>query len=479
MDMSGIVIQEQPQNQHSSENMLILSLSMGDPDNLTETTYLPPRKGEPCIVTNGYALEPVPQYLAATVGLDHVLMIETARTKSVEDYFKKSLHTMTNIHADGLSIDEYRLTDEDKASLADVDEIVRKIQAYVNDHPRVTIYLDMHGGLRGNTEILMTIFSMLPMEQLANGTTIRIDPTNIYSIAWRGVGSKENKIIQAGEAYQLMDLVAGVHEFVEYGRTESLKNYAQGNESIQPMVKAMDMISDALAMADIELFDKGLSELKSELKACKKERYSGNSQSTADIFIRLVDQEYGRIINSRNKQLDKIRWCMNKKFYQLAATMCEAQIPWYLSETGVFDFSNAIRNGFAQKREMHDDQDKFLGAFNEFVNNYNTIQKGSEIYYQVYWDKDGNYYYLSCDEEYNETVAEFLTLHLNIKKTRNYMNHLLSFEREPRSGSGRRVEIYRSPGELDAAVERYLELVDALHNDPPRLELQISRQPVR
>lgn len=477
---------EQQTGNRKNRNLLILGLSMKTYD-LEETTYQVPDPNEAPIVTGGYQLEPVPQYLAATVGLDRVLMIETEKTRDIEEYFKNRLLALDNM-ADQLTIDEYRLADPDKATLQDVDKIVHQIQTYVNENEMVTIYLDLHGGPRNNTEIMTTIFSLLPMEQLTNGRSIHIDPANIYSVIYNRHNQADNRIIKAGEGYQLMDLVAGVHEFVEYGRTESLNRYARHHEDIVPMVKAMDAISDALAMANIEAFDQGLKALKQEIKRKKKERYNDTdkSENTTDILIRLVDQEYGRIIWSDNKQLDKIRWCKDKKFYQLAITMCESLVPVYLKNAGLFDCSKAIGNGFGQMWRMKSQDEKFIGAFNFWVTNYQKpIKSHGMVYYRMKWagkePADNRFYYLECSEDVNDPVDTFLELHCNIKETRNAANHLLSFDDESVK-SGRTVTRYSTTQELDDAIEQYLEAVKELRNlakeQGLRLELKVSDSPV-
>lgn len=477
---------EQQTGNRKNRNLLILGLSMKTYD-LEETSYQAPNPNEAPIVTGGYQLEPVPQYLAATVGLDRVLMIETEKTRDIEEYFKNRLLALDNL-ADQLTIDEYRLADPDKATLQDVDQIVRQIQTYVGENESVTIYLDLHGGPRNNTEIMTTIFSLLPMEQLDNGCSIHIDPANIYTVIYNKHNPADNRILKAGEGYQLMDLVAGVHEFVEYGRTESLNRYARHHEDIVPMVKAMDAISDALAMANIEAFDEGLQSLKQEIKRKRKDRYrdTDKSENTTDILIRLVDQEYGRIINSKNKQLDKIRWCMEKKFYQLAITMCEAQIPIYLKNVGAFDYSKAAQNGYGQDNRMRTDEERFLGAFNFWINSYEQpTTRDGQTYYPMQWNKgtraDNRYYYLACDDEIHPLIDSFLEVHMRIKETRNAANHLLSFD-DSRMKSGRVITRYATTQQLDQAIKEYLNIVEQIKNQTKErsitLELKISDSPV-
>lgn len=466
-------------DKRQTKNFLILGLSSkpkgwNENDEQKGTYQSPDENGAP-IITGGYQLEPVPQYLASTVGLDRVLMIETEDTRNIEDYFKNRLHTMSNLHKE-ISVDEYRLTGLDTATLADVDEIINHIKEYVSQNDDVTIYLDLHGGIRTNVEIMNTIFSLLPMERFANDKApIHIDPDNIYSVVYTPKKPENNRIIRAGEGYQLLDLVAGVHEFVEYGRTKSLTAYAERHESLKPLVKAMDKISDALAMANNDAFEQGLYDLRKQITKLEEAHSVIN---TSDTLFRLINQEYGDIIRPEASLLDKIRWCKNKKFYQLAITMCESQIPWYLAvkkkgspEKGeVFDFFDAISNGFGQKSSKGwYNQRAFLNAFSFFVTSYEEIKKDKKIFYQMENQKDRKNYYLEFDKNASEIDA-FFTLHANIKATRNKANHLDSFFESDRDN----ITIYRTANALDKAINEYLETVERLRSSGIILMLKKS-----
>ena len=470
-------------NEGQTKNFLILGLSRKLKEwnkNVQQTDrYQSPDENGTPIITGGYQLEPVPQYLASTVGLDRVLMIETEDTRDIEDYFKECLHNMPNLH-EGLTIDEYRLAGPDTTTLAEIDEIINHIKEYVNENDAVMIYLDLHGGIRINAEIMNMIFSLLPMEHLNHKAPIHIDPDNIYSVVYSEKNSDNNKIIKAGEPYQLLDLVAGVHEFVEYGRTKSLTAYAEHHEELKPLVKAMDKISDALAMANNDAFEQGLQDLRKQMERQGDKRSAIN---TSDILFRLINQEYDNIIKPEANLLDKIRWCKDKKFYQLAITMCESQVPWYLAvkknkpEKGeVFDLSDAITEGFGQdsNAKWMDDKDRFLKAFNLFVSRYwKPIEKDGKIFYQMTNKNNVQPYCLVGDRNTKAIVHRFLTLHKNIKATRNKANHLGSFENNRNNRT-----VYGTAAELDKAINEYLEAVKCLRKAGIIFKLERSNRTI-
>lgn len=501
MDMSHIVI--------PSNNLLVLALSTFN-KNMSETTYKCPdeernfKDGKKIVpsVKGNYQLEPVLKYLQQTIGVHGVLLIKTKetqkeqpisytwtdendvahhveRTVSPETLFREMIADV----AGDIDVRDCLLSEGDVATQKDIDAILDQIRGYCKDHDGTRIYMDLHGGPRANAQLMTAIISLLPLENTEETTAsegIRVRPEDIYSVIFDITEPENDRIIRAGSSYGIMDLVAGVHEFVEYGRTESLKRYADRHADVAGMVAAMDTISDALAMADIQSFDKGLRELKKEIDrlTIQKGDDEANGGDTSELLLRLIDQEYGKIIKSTSKQIDKIRWCVEKKFYQLAITMCESQIPWYIKERGVFDFEAAIDSGYGQDGHGDTVPERFLAAFNFFVTSYNEIERNGKVYYQMYKYRDSKYYYLECDKADSEVVGNFLELHSNIKETRNIANHLSSFANGTITNrSGRVITIYQNTEQLNDGIDEYLRAVKALRNSGLHLELKISDHP--
>lgn len=512
-----------------------------------------------------YQLDPVPRYLHKVVGgLDGVLMIQTKQTRDIEANQKEV--TITRKDKKGESIIETRtitpegyfletlaeletpqrpiekmtdcvLQEGDTATQGDIDRILDKIRGYCERHKDedVRIFIDLHGGPRANVQLMTAIISLLPLENTAETTAtegIRILPENIYTVIYNppkrpNPRSDQNKdakaadadkqeqkeeeksrILCAGTSYDIMDLVAGVHECVEYGRTESLIRYKnRGHQDIEPMVNALDEISDALAMANIEGFENGLDHLGKAIDVLKEAKAArqkaaaaiasesdsetnqqepsgtqGAKDATSDILLSLVDQEYKDIIKSNKTwegTVQKIRWCMDKKFYQLAITMCEAQIPWSLHDKHVFDMTNAISTGFGQTKRMEGkEQEQFLGAFNFFVTSYEFVDRGSKGYFSMQWDSgwksDGKCYYLESTGRDSGLVDHFLNLHNNIKETRNTANHLLSYEGGTKRGKDQGWTVYKTRTELEAAIDDYLKTVKQLIDHHVQLSIQVA-----
>lgn len=460
----------------AKKNMLILQLSTGVFGG--KTKYLTPEGGEP-LETNGYQLEPVPRYLAKKIGIDQVLMITTNETEPIEADFRKTLLEMENRHTlTPDDIKEYPL-DKDVSTIQDVEAIIKIIQEYVNKNPHsVELYLDIHGGPRVNAEMMTSIFSLLPRENIDHGQDghsdiehIRIDSNNIYSVAFdrndKGEIPQKNKIFHAGENYELLNFVSGVHEFVEYGRAESLKKYADTHPALMDVSNKMGAIADALAMGDISAFETGVNDLNNCL-----ENNANQSEETIGLLYRLIRQEYKGILNDADVR-DQIMWSVDKQFYQLAMTMCESKmIPFLegrLGTAGGQTENNAMH--VLDWHEIHGtDPDKIDTRINSYINNFDTRIIGEISFYYLRAPKPGLFgddankvYFVFCRNGYdNEAVNIFLNNHRKIKATRNKANHAGDFKEE---------KVYKNVNELREAITAYIKNIDIMINNQVQLPM--------
>lgn len=488
------------ENQNNQKNLLIIPLSTFDSrKGLSPTTYLTPEGDE--ITTSGYQLEPIPKYLRLHDQLDAILAINTESTilkpinpvekkdekgettgeyvnESPYIYFGKRIEEFNSLGTKESKIELLEaknketgvfepvvLTDSDTASDEDINKIIDIIQDYAaKNEYNVRILYDNHGGPRVNSEIMNVLFSLLSCEILAssdngndidegksntNHRIIKISPDDIYSCSFN---DKSRKIIKAGGAYKLLDLVSGVHEFIEYGKAESLQRYSESNPEIKPISNAMKTISDGLSMGRIETFNQGLDDLKRA-----KSEYKPN-----DILSRLIDQEYAVILNG--DLVDYIRWNTKKQFYQFAMTLCESKMIGFLGDKNIIDLGEikeVSENSKSKNKEAI--KNNYLVRFKKFTDkeldikeNYRFFclkpSKGSELDYRKC------YFLWSKEDEYNNALEIFLEEHRAIKNTRNHTNHASDNTDDSYEG----VELYEDVISVRDALYRYLEAVDNL-----------------
>lgn len=522
--------------ENQTKNMLILALSTlpGKKENdnnadivLNQTLYECPDGEQP--VVGAYQLEPVPKYLMRKFGLDSILLIETSATvndcrpitvkdsgdvifrtpkpQSAEEYFCNVISKAENLgRTDPVTVKKYLLQNGDIAAQSDIDNIILLIQQYAKEKQNVRIFLDLHGGPRSNVQMMTILFSLLPMETLSGESREAvINADDIYTVIYAPGNVSNNRIIHAGESFQLMDLAAGVHEFVEYGRTESLMRYA--NEHLSPvgcvkdMIQAMDGISDALAIGNITNFENALHDLKSSIKTLEEEEAATSNSSqnpvrASGILLRLVKQEYSPVIKDGADLLDRILWCKNKHFYQQVLTLCESRIPWYLHQKGILDMSCAIKSGCVFLRQSSAEMREFANvtsAFNAFISgccSHSVYEEGRKKRYYIKALKRGGRkvcLYLTCDERnHMDQVDLFLHQHITMKQMRNYSNHALdesqvitsaeAFDDSAKFVSIQADKIFNTKSDLDKAISEYVQLVQALIRDQVKLKVYFIKE---
>lgn len=491
---------------NSEKNLLILALSTlpvvqnSNESVMRKTTFQCPDGITK--VDGSYQLEPIPKFLMQEYGLDRILLIgtkETTETRkkiiliddndknvlpeemSASEYFQSEISHAQN-KSDTFDFDEYVLQNGDIAAIQDIENVIQHIQKYVENSKNqpVRIFLDIHGGPRSNAQMMTTLFSLLPMENSRGRQKTIIHADDIYSVIYN---SEVNRIVHAGESFHLLDLVAGVHEFVEYGRTESLMRYKDDEknltESDGTMINTMDAISDALSIGDITRFDDAITRLREieNKKASNKIKIQQNGDEqieteSSGILERLVLQEYAPLISKNPDLLQTIRWCIDKKYYQLALTMCESKIPSYLCDRGVLSVESILKS--ISFHTSAGDQNPRTSAFNAFLTRCETHTDTSGGYFvnKLSNRKVTTCFYIKTRNlaDY-EMIKRFLTLHATIKNMRNFTNHLLEQDVgahsvrntiEPGFEQIKPGKICESRTELETLLNEYLIQVDKL-----------------
>lgn len=470
-----------------TKNILIIPLSvMNSWNGIQKSTYTV--KGSTATIsTDGYQQEPVVTYLREKYGLDYIVIINTSRTMEAPgtpilmkdengkeydkcevsefEYFKNFITNKFHI-----PYKDYCIAKDDQAEQKDIDAVIAILKEIIAEFPqneehKIRIFMDIHGGLRSNAEMLLTLFSVLPLEDLApnddstqKGHRISINAEDIYSVSY---GSDKKEIYVADEIYNLMDLAAGIHEFVDYGRADSLEKYAKNHPEIKNISSAMKRIADALAMGDVSTFDEGIQTLKGCLDDAEAEakQIDGTNDSqdaeiqkeTTELLIRLVRQEYRKILDATDER-PRIIWSRDKQFYQLAMTMCEAKMIPFLQREHVLNLREIEGTADAFTRERR---------INYFLMHYEKRRVNDHAYLyclekpkrDLYRDDADKSFFIYCDKQYSDSLDKFLDVHKKIKRTRNKANHADEEWTD---------DVYKSVDDLNKAIQNYIDAVDAL-----------------
>lgn len=451
------------------------------------------------ITTSGYQMEPIPKFLNKILpnGLDSILVINTPETKdervtltikqkdkesklecTAYEYFCDCVEMFSKEgnNTSKISVDQVCIANNDFATQKDLESIVEEIKKYAEDkNYNIRIFFDIHGGPRSNAEMMSALFSLLPLENISSEilreSPVRIEPQDVFSTVWKGNHNPDNKIYVANSGYEMLDLVSGVHEFVQYGKAESLEKYAEKNEDIKKLVSAMKEISNGLSMGHVKTFDNGVKKLQEEL-GITYIQHLGKS----GFLARLIEQEYEMILNDADVT-KQILWNNSKQFYQFAMTLCESKMLGYSEEKGILDFDAmtvaerknitkaenqlkmSLKKTSLSKKGLKKVNDAVFRAKNQydqklnaFIRNFERIEINHlDILYYV--ENNNMYFFCSNGNEISKKLSLFLSEHGRIKETRNNSNH--AGDNNP--------DAYQNVIELREAIEKYISYFDFLN----------------
>lgn len=396
---------------------------------------------------------------------------------------------------------EYHLSDMPRQDMPNLIDLVRRETGFDNTSVEASreqnaeIYIDIHGGPRATQQLLVNLLSILGEEGVA------INPDNILT-----VDGKAAPITRAGESYRVNDFVSGIHEFVNYGRMQSLNRFydsdAVDSSKSERLRRTMQSLSSAIQVCDMSRFDGLLTDLATELTQFKSDKKENKSDYLYP-FLDLIVQGYAPLIywngeryEAMNDAVAEIKWCRAKGLYQQMLTLCEARIPLYLRDHNVLDFADAVHDGRFSIREGENEKsngdEQFLDAFNYFVTHYAShLANSNTRHYMVREKKIDMYYYVTSTGNVT-LVDEFMRLHCDLKKTRNNSNHALDSSDNRTAGEHNRQAnrdngafikyyyrgsgVYKDTESLDKDVELYLQDVEELIERGIRLRMKWTRQ---
>lgn len=357
---------------------------------------------------------------------------------------------------------EYHLQNDSGTDMSNLLELVRKECGVGENAAR--LYIDIHGGQREIQLLLTNLLSTLRAEG------ITINPNDILTVA-----GPNSPITNAGESFKINDFVSGIHEFVNYGRMESLNRFYSQNESTasENLRNVMRDVSSAIQLCDMGRFEKLLETLADELTNFKKSNSENNAQGRDYLssFVNLIVNGYKGLIKETadahyehsTEVWAEIEWCREKGLYQQMLTICEGIVPKYLSDTNIIEYEEPIEK-FADKNKKKFEREVFL--FNNIMSKINTPRKDGKYKTELSKEKQKLDIEVQLDNSCSSDLEKMLTIHFNkLKKERNLSNH---GSREPRT----------SIEELTHDIEDYVKLLKnfAAKPDKPLIKVKLSAE---
>lgn len=211
----------------------------------------------------------------------------------------------------------------------------------------VKLFIDYNGGQRYVAFMLIGIANLMEIRKAEIGDIITMDygtnPVDIQSMT--GI-------------FHSMDLVAGINEYVKYGRTHMLHKYFDifSDHEIADVLGVMDRFADDLQLCRSAGIMDGREELKNVLEAyqernCAEKEKAGKEEVYKALFsyvVKDIYEQYQPLFEGQEPKI--IQWCVEKEFVQQALTIFTERMPQYFVKEHIFEPTEDERNIFKKER---------------------------------------------------------------------------------------------------------------------------------
>lgn len=202
---------------------------------------------------------------------------------------------------------------------------------------QVNLFIDFNGGQRYVAFMILAIANLMKIRQV-----------NIEQIMTMNYDNKVDGItpIQNMESvFSSFDLIAGINEYINYGRIKTLRSYFKpsSNKEIKEILAKMEEFSNNLQLCRTGYVMSHRNELLQMLK-----EYSEKKRETEvlDTYEQLFEYVVNDILTGYEGLLtgdlpDIIKWCVGNDFIQQALTFTSEEMPGYFWESGLFKASSS------------------------------------------------------------------------------------------------------------------------------------------
>ena len=262
--------------------------------------------------------------------------------KSLIHHFSISDEEIDRSVYEGRRIDFHEIPISDDADGAEVTKAAVEAARYleIQDGTEIDLYIDYNGGQRYMASMIVSIAN------LAKVRGVRVKEILTMNFPQRNTVQNTVPIQNMSDVFGCIDLVAGVNEYINYGRTRMLDAYfkdapdvGDGTNRIKEILDDMHKFSNAMQMCNAEYVLKNGPALKKKL-----EQYQANTAGGSDTYRILFSYVVTDILNgyrflrTENQDLPEIiTWCIERDYIQQALTFYAERMPIYFWNEGIFE----------------------------------------------------------------------------------------------------------------------------------------------
>jgi len=310
-------MQNKQDSNKSEYNIMITNVSLVNTNNLIDTNeYIfdeldEDNKKIKGNMTNEAPIEGLQKLLEKNEKqLDKIIMIvsESVRNKTINENSRNKTENpdgnLTSLEFLCRKIEKYENTNIEKVEIKDepeekdtvetINKVKNMIEKVSEDNPEmhINIYIESNGGVRYVMFMLYNIISIMSK--------------NNHNIILKGIYSMVNikkpiRIKNTQNIYESSELIAIIGEYINYGRIESLKKYAD---------KRLNQEKDDNLKKDINRCMNKLEEFSQALQLCRSERIlkllSANNEESVISYLEKFNEDYSGGSDSTNVIIFKI-----------------------------------------------------------------------------------------------------------------------------------------------------------------------------
>lgn len=324
------------------------------------------------------------------------------------------------------------------------------------------LYVDIHGGLRLQQQILSGVMSLLSIEGL------EINPSDVYSVEFNQT-ERKGFIVCADDSIRINNFVSGLNELTQYGRIGSLREYFSESKTdeVSNILDTLESISTDIQFCNVSQFEEDIQHLPNCIRAIEENKNAGTLLS---LFMDDIRNTFRPLLTGEpTTAIDEIVWCIGKGFYQQALSLIEAKMPEYLFRHHIIGCDSdtlEVINSNGQEYNSSE-QNAVSKMTTAVVKNFFPDNSGlNDIPIAPFVDKTWNVRdhlentqsFATDSEKWKITftlngddAATVAVLHAVLKKLRNKMNH-----------PTQTLPFHLNASIVQARIQEYLDAVSAL-----------------
>lgn len=292
--------------------------------------------GDVKMTATGFYRERISQYIDGT---EKITSEQPGLTDKAEAYEEKAVTQgpLNLLYPDPESLFEIVEMGEGESAVYDCIKVVcERIREFAGEDDEVKLYLDMQGARRYETFVINTVVKMLEIFGIRVQGSVAVD-----FAAGNTKNGIANAIVDTTDNNIILEMVAGMNEFIRTGRGDTLWEFWQKYKKIQKIqkdskesaiIKQIKQTADAISLCDTDGFEKNLSDLKNIIEEYETMDDSEKQPLFQTLVTELKEDYFGRrhdlqSDNEGTRIINQIRWCIDKKLYQQALALVEEKIP--------------------------------------------------------------------------------------------------------------------------------------------------------